>query len=610
MTVTVRSAFRGWVPASLAFWAPNASTHGFRPRRITLGLVCLLTLLSGATAAPPSDNVREVRREQLTAVPWTGEEGDWIRQHVGLIFHDDGGLPRFSLAEQIEIAHALGVRKVKTWLKGERAGEMVEKLSRPIYRRLLAEFDTVLFDVCPDFVLPGPYDEQKSRTIRAEYDGVAYHLASHYRDPKKTFLLSLFMETNLFFGTERSYHPDLPADRFFRDAAAGVRAGLARARKEAPAGPRVFTVIEVANLPTDFIRRYLPRTHADLYALSYYGRGELGQPDVTLADCLDALAAAVPHDGPFGARNLMLGELGRSVFAGGHEGEDREQLEYLRQTLTTARQRDLAYAFVFWLTDQERSPDDGWGLVASKRAGGALRRSWHAFRRVFRGRMPAGRPARPQVRVDAVRPLRWNPEPGQTEPVEIDLSNRSSWSTRAAAARDVAVRVVGGGQVTEARLALAPDELVTLRAEVPAPADSKLYVMLLTPDSISDVVQTVSLERADLVVDRVYTEPAHPKPGERVQLLAAVRNIGKAPITDFAVHFHVDDFHALWVSWGCIYGDTKLGPDQALPIAGGFPWIATPGTHRLRAWANPDGGREADYTNNIGYGEVTVQGGA
>jgi len=558
-------------------------------------------------AAQPSGNLREVRRERLTAVPWTGEEADWIREHVGLIFHDDGGLPRFSLGEQIEIAHALGVRKVKTWLKGDHKGDMVERLNRPIYRRLLSEFDTILFDVCPDFVLPGPYDEEKSETVRAEYEGVAYHLASHYRDPKKTFLLSLFMETNLFFGTERAYHPDLPAERFFSDATAGVRAGLERARKEAPACPRVFTVIEVANLPKDYINRFLPHTHADLYALSYYGRGELGQPDVTLAECLKTLSAAVPHDGPFGAHNLMLGELGRSVFAGGNEGEDREQLQYLRKTLATARQRRLAYAFVFWLTDQERSPDDGWGFVASKRAGGALRRSWHAFQRVFGGRMPAGRPTRPQVGIDAVRPLNWNPEPAQAEPVEIDLANRSTWSTKAAAAQDVVVRLVAGGQVTEARLALAPDELVTLRAEIPAPADSLLYVMLRTPDSISDVVKTVSLERADLVVDRVYTEPANPKSGEQVRLFAVVRNIGKAPITDFAVHFHVDDFQALWVTWGCIYGETRLGKDMALPIAGGFPWIATPGAHRLRAWANPDGGREADYSNNIGYGEVTVK---
>jgi hypothetical protein len=434
---------------------------------------------------------------------------------------------------------------------------------------------------------------------------VAYNLASHYRDPKKTFLLSLFMETNLFFGTERAYHPDLPADSFFSDAVAGVRAGLARARKESPVGPRVFTVIEVANLPKDYIARFLPHTDADLYALSYYGRGELGQPDVTLAQCLDTLSAAVPHHGPFGAHNLMLGELGRSVFAGGNEGEDREQLQYLRKTLATARRHHLAYAFVFWLTDQERSPDDGWGFVASKRAGGTLRRSWHAFQRIFVGKMPA-RPARPQVGVDAVRP-RWNAEPGQTAPVEIDVSNRSTWSTQAAPAHDVRVRLVTSGQTIETRLDLAPDELITLRAETPAPADSKLYVMLLAPDSISDVVKTVSLERADLVVDRVYTEPAHPKPGDKVKLFAVVRNLGKAPITDFAVHFHVDDFQALWVTWGCIYDDTKLAKDQALPIGGGFPWIATPGAHRIRAWANPDGGREADYANNIGFGDVTVE---
>ncbi len=568
--------------------------------------IALLLAICGVAAAAAPDTLRVVRRERLDVAPWTAAERRWIREHVGLIFYDDGTDPRFTFTEQIDLAHALGLSRVKTWLKGSRPGEMVERLSLPHYQRLLAEFDTILFDVCPDFMLVGAYDAEKARTIRQEYEAVAYHLAATYAGQPKTFLLSLFMETNLFFGSERAHHPDFPADRFFEDATEGVQAGLRRARAErAGEQPRVYTVIEVAHLPRDFIRRYLPRTRADLYALSYYGRGELGQPDCTLAECIREVAAAVPHNGPFGRRNLILGELGRSVFAGGNRGEDREQLQYLRRTLATARAAQMPYAFIFWLTDQERSPDDGWGFITSKKAGGRLRRAWHAFQQAFGGRFAAPRGAAPLPVVDAIRPLDPNPPVGRPTRVEVDVANRSTWDADAAPARDVVVRLTAGNVERRATLSLAPEELVTLRATVPAPADARVTVTL-TAAGHSSEPKEASLDCADLVVDRVYTEPAAPKPGDPVRLFAVVRNRGNQPITDFAVHFHVDDFKALWNTWGCIYGETRLAKDEALPIGGGFLWTATPGKHRIRAWANPDGGRESNCRNNLGWTTIRV----
>lgn len=568
--------------------------------KIALVILIICALCTHSMCSPSLD---VARRESLKDSQWTPEEARWIRDHVGIIFYGDGTPPVFSQSELMDVAHALGVRRVKTWLKGYRPGEMVETLGTRDYRRICREFDTVLFDVCPDFMQKEAYDGD---TVRTEYESVAYHLASKY-PPTKTFLLSLFMETNLFFGTRRAHFPDFPVDRFFDDATEGVKAGIRRAREEKGTDlPRVYTVIEIAGMPKDFISRYLPRTNADLYAISYYGRGELGQQDMSLADCIRAVSKAVPHNGPFGKRNIILGELGRSVFAGGNDGADREQIEYLRKTLSVARENGLQYAFIFWLTDQERQLDDGWGLISSKPTGAKLRRAWHAFQRIFGGRMPDDLPSKPGPAVEAVRSSEYNPKPGRMIRLEIDVASRSSWGAGAASVEGVKVRLTAGEDVRETTLSLSPDEIVTLSAGLTAPDDSKVSVSLAGP-GIEPITRTVSLERADLVIDRIYTEPAAPKAGDDVRLLAVVRNVGKVPISDLAVQFHVDDYKDQWVTWGCIWGDTKINPGESLPIGGGFLWKAAPGRHRIRAWANADGSRESNYSNNVRWEEVTVK---
>ena len=547
-----------------------------------------------------------VRRENLAKPPWTAREAKWIRDHVGIIFYPEGP-QQYQFPELMDMAHELGVRQVKTWLKGWRSGEMAEKLNTPDYQRLLREFDTVLFDVCPDFIHKPPYDDAWLKTAHDEYEGVAYHLSSHYCGTGKTFLLSLFMETNLYFGNRRSHVPDFPLDRFFSQATQGVRDGIARAKTAGGDGelPKIYTVIEMAGLQRDFIARYLPNTHADLYAISYYGRGELGQPDVTLAECIRAVSTAVPHDGPFGKDNIILGELGHGVFNGGNSGEDREQLAYLRKTISVAREHRLPYAFIFWLADAERHLNDCWGFVTSKPTGGQLRRSWHAFQSAFDGHMQDGQPTKTNPAIEVVRARPWNPKPGQRVSLEVDVSDRSTW-TAAASPIKANLQLTAGSHRSETAVSLAADELVTLRASFPAPLDNQVTITL-TGAGIESVTKAVSLDRADLVIDRIYTDPAEPKPGDEIRLFAVVRNLGRVPITDFSVSFHVDDFKDQWVTWGCIWGETKLAPGQSLPIGGGFLWKATPGVHTIRAWANPDGSREADYRNNIRFQKLTVR---
>ena len=593
---------------------------------IAYRLLCTLTV-SGLLLCPIgcAANLVLIRRESLRDFRCTQELARWSPGHVGIIFYPDGARPFFEWNELIELARSLGVKSVKTWLKGYKPGEMAEKLSTPEYKRILTEFDTVLFDVCPDFVLRQPYDDAMSKTIRAEYEGVAHHLASHYRSKNKTFLLTLFMENNLYFGTRRSHYPDFPVERFYADATAGVNGGIRRARGEMlrqaqhdgrggqhdgrggqrDQTPRIYTVIEVAGLAKDFIARYLPKSRADLYAISYYGSGELGKPDFTLPECIEAVSKAVPHDGPFGKHNIILGELGRCVFWGGSYGEDREQIGYLQTTLDEARAANVQYAFIFWLTDQERHPNDGWGFVSSKQTGGKLRRAWHAFQRLFEGKTPAGRAAKPHPAIDAVRVLDPNPEPGRAARVQIDVANRSAWNEPATPARNLTVELKAGSQAMTTTLSLAADETATLQGVLTATEDAGVTATV-SGAGIDPVVRTFSLNVADIVVERIYTDPVSPKAGGDVRLFAVVRNAGKAPITDFSVVFHVDDFKDYWVTWGCIYGETLLKPGQSLPIGGGFLWKATPGKHKIRAWANPDGSRESDYSNNIRYEMVTI----
>lgn len=556
-----------------------------------------------------ADDMKTIAKGQLSDFHWSAEEAKWIKDHVGIIFYDDGELPRFTMDEQIDMIHSLGTKKVKTWLKGQYADEMRSKLDSAVYKRTFAEFDTVLLDVCPLFIFDGEYDDAKSTLIQNEYKSIAYHLASKYRKYNKTFLLSIYMETNFYFGTERSYNPDFPPVKFFNDAAAGIRDGISKAQSESDINKaKVYSVIEIANLPTDFIKNFLPHTSADLYAISYYAKGELGAEDITLDDVIKAVSESVPHNGPFGKDNLILGELGRSVFVGGNDGDDHEQIQYLQKALNTARQNKFQYAFIFWVNDQERSHDDGWGFVASKKAGGKYRRAWYAFQNVFKGKPQSSAKKRVQVGIDAVRPSKYNPKPGEIINIKIDLSNRSSWYTPAKSAKDIRVQLHAGYAAKVSRFSLEPDEFISLQTEIPAPDNSNITIIVNSPDSGGEIIHKVSLDRADLVVERVYTEPASPKPGDKVMMFAEVRNIGNAPITDFAVYFHVDDFKSLWAAWGCIYGDNKLKKDEMQVIGGGFPWIATtPGLHKLRAYVNPDGSRESNYNNNIAYGEFIVQ---
>jgi hypothetical protein len=172
--------------------------------------------------------------------------------------------------------------------------------------------------------------------------------------------------------------------------------------------------------------------------------------------------------------------------------------------------------------------------------------------------------------------------------------------------KDVAVRLSAGSEVRETTISLAQEESVMLQARIPAPDDAEVTIALTSPGT-DPISRSVSMNRADIVVDRIYTEPKSPKAGEELRFFAEVRNVGKAPITDFSVQFHVDDYKDYWVTWGCIYGETKLEPGKSLPIGGGFLWKAAPGRHRVRAWANPDGSRESHYSNNIRWEELTVE---
>ena len=235
-----------------------------------------------------------------------------------------------------------------------------------------------------------------------------------------------------------------------------------------------------------------------------------------------------------------------------------------------------------------------------------MRRAWYAFQHIFGGKTPAGRPAKPHPAIDAMRAKPYNPKPGEKAWVSIDVANRSAWNEAAAPAKGVKVQLTAGASAYEATVSLAQDELVTLSTQVSAPESGEVTVKLFQPGA-EPVVKAFSLNRPDLVVDRIYTEPESPKAGDDVRFFAVVRNIGKADAKEFAVRFHVDDIKDMWVSWGCIWGDMKIAPGESRPIGGGFLWKATPGKHKVCAIANPDGSHEARYDNNARWQEIDIK---
>lgn len=58
--------------------------------------------------------------------------------------------------------------------------------------------------------------------------------------------------------------------------------------------------------------------------------------------------------------------------------------------------------------------------------------------------------------------------------------------------------------------------MVTLRTTIPAPDDANTTALVNTPYPDAAIVKHLPLDRADLVVDRVYMLPANPKVGDNL----------------------------------------------------------------------------------------------
>jgi subtilase family serine protease len=113
------------------------------------------------------------------------------------------------------------------------------------------------------------------------------------------------------------------------------------------------------------------------------------------------------------------------------------------------------------------------------------------------------------------------------------------------------------------------------------------------------VMATVAGNGADLVIQEISTYPAEPELGEQITITVAVKNQGDTKASPTLLTCYMDDAILDTESVG------QLQPGITSTVT--FTWIATGGTHTVRATADVNGELpEADETNNTGTYSLTT----
>jgi hypothetical protein len=97
--------------------------------------------------------------------------------------------------------------------------------------------------------------------------------------------------------------------------------------------------------------------------------------------------------------------------------------------------------------------------------------------------------------------------------------------------------------------------------------------------------------RSDLIVTGATTDPANPRPGDKVRFVAKMKNIGDGvtpPGVQCGVSFYIDGKH---IGWCTRPGPMKPGEEWTLTSEGGGQfangqWLATAGNHALKVFAD------------------------
>jgi hypothetical protein len=237
------------------------------------------------------------------------------------------------LNEGADVLLTLGTRVIKVWFvldpsvpypfNHDRlpvAKNLVALARRPVYQELFAKPFTTYFLVIPPVTgSPQFLDGMSAQEVTAERNAIealARHLLTTYAGSGKTFVLQNWEGDHLLRqGLAEGGVPDLVRQRGMRDWWNARQDGVDRARRalRRVRGVTVAHAVEVNRLAAAMagevtaVNQIVPKTRADLYS---YSSWDLGFDPQRLTRALDYLAAKAPDSALYGARNIVLGEIG------------------------------------------------------------------------------------------------------------------------------------------------------------------------------------------------------------------------------------------------------------------------------------------------------------
>lgn len=249
------------------------------------------------------------------------------------------------LIEGAEAVNTLGARIIKLWFypiydkmylwhsQWPKDVLNLESLAKtPYYEAVFAMplhtyvLETAEFGMRKHFWKRGLSPSDKAKVHDDVYH-LAKHLLTHYRGTGKTFVLQNWEADNEIKYALKDTSPDT-WDAAFQGMVDWINTrqqAVEQARRECGAdGVRVAHAFEVNFVPSlqdlasgkKYKKAYplavdvvVPKTHCDLYSLSSWETWPPGK-ETGLFGRLQYLADKAPHDGIFGANNLMLGEFG------------------------------------------------------------------------------------------------------------------------------------------------------------------------------------------------------------------------------------------------------------------------------------------------------------
>jgi hypothetical protein len=316
----------------------------------------------------------------------TPTQQTYVRNHGGMIFYQDKSTDDYTLTDLSSIAQELGATRAKTWMYGDKLGDIKTKVNNTNYTAILQSFQTVCLNVCPNYIYTRwdakqPYATSIGPDVHQDFYDVGKRLATVPNCSGHTFLVSLFFECNLYFGVPGK-RPDFPVFDFIADAKTGLLEGWAAGG--APSDRTLLTVLEVNGSSSNqyFAQNNwcgdpnrIADTTTDLYSYTYYNS------DPNAIGVLLNQFSTYCHPSPLfpTGKNLMLGEYGKLCDSAGAEVT---QQDYLERIMAQAADWGVPYLWDFWLADQQNkiAVEGHWGLQDLKNTEPGANK-WNAHRR-------------------------------------------------------------------------------------------------------------------------------------------------------------------------------------------------------------------------------------